>query len=87
MPNLKPLPCPFCEMDLLPPRYVPMSGDMCDHPENPDCIMNHKSLSTEGNFITQWNRRPIEDALRAELARIKSLTPEQFAAECKGENK
>lgn len=59
---VKPEPCPFCGCEW-PEKYFNGARDMASCP------------SCCGEWPAElWNRRPLEDALRAELARLQHPT-------------
>ena len=72
MSDLK--PCPFCGKD---PNQ--MTSELSDRPcfyyecENPKCGASEMGWhDTEQEAIDAWNNRPIEDALRKEIARLQA---------------
>src|SRR5574340_379758 len=59
-------PCPFCGEKATKPETM-IDGCVCC--SNPDCV-----AWTFPSTIKQWQTRPIEDALRAELGALKERT-------------
>jgi hypothetical protein len=77
--NLK--PCPFCGGNAV---FVDIHGsvdDDEDYPLNYAVCDDVKCMPLPLHFeVKQWNSRPIEDALRAELARVTSENTAQIVA-------
>lgn len=72
-------PCPFCGNDNPSLQNGKWNGDA--HPtqswvECTDCDCAAESKDTTSEAIAMWNRRPLEDAKDAEIARLKEPTNE-----------
>ena len=64
--------CPFCGSEAMI-LYDGLDKECCVSCRNNDCEFCGDAGDDEQAVIDKWNTRPLEDALEAEIARLKRL--------------